>query len=219
MPRDLAISRLGIPSPPRPGVSPCPEPPAGSPALRPPAPATRPRPAPRAGAAAPGPRRGRAWSLPEGHAEPSVEPPGPWGSRGGPRRAPWREAPAQPLAKPLVHIRQLRGQVAHGAAAHTVALPLGLQDAIEEAVDPVERRAARIGEARLEGPFDEPPDDPLENRVPELLLALEVVVKVALADPALPQDVVEGRAAVPAHMHEPGGGVQDLLPGGFFSSH
>ena len=131
----------------------------------------------------------------------------------GEPRPPLDEDLGQSLAKPLVHVRQLGGQVAHGAAAHAVAPALVLEDAVEERVDLRDRVARGIGERGLEGALEEAPHHPVDDRVAQVFLALEVVVEVPLADAALPQDVVERGAVVALQVDEPGGGVQDLVAG------
>ena len=112
-----------------------------------------------------------------------------------------------------MHVRQLRGQVAQRAAAHAVALALRLEHAVEEAADLRERAAGRVREARIERALDERGDELVEDRVPELFLALEVVVEVALAGAALAQDVVERRGVVAVDVDQTPGRVEDRLAG------
>src|SRR5207244_1219828 len=70
-------------------------------------------------------------------------------------RVPRGKHRCQPFAKSLVHVRQLGGEIAHGAAAHALAIALRLLETVEEAADLGERRAGRIGEARLQRALDE----------------------------------------------------------------
>ncbi len=111
--------------------------------------------------------------------------------------------PAQLLAEALVHVGELGGEIAHRAAAHAVALPLRVEHAIEERVELVDRIGVRVREGGPEAPLDEGAPDPIDDRVAEIFLALEVVVEVALADPALPQHVVERGGLVALHVDEP----------------
>ena len=79
--------------------------------------------------------------------------------------APHGENLGQPLAKPLVHVRQLGGEVAHGAAAHAVPLALGLEHPVEEGADLGNGVPVGIGEGRVESALDEVPDQPLDDGV------------------------------------------------------
>src|SRR5262249_46132010 len=54
-------------------------------------------------------------------------------------------------------------------------------------------------------------DDLVEDRVAEIFLALEVMVKITLADSALPQHVVQGGRLIPPEVHQPGGRFEDRL--------
>src|SRR5581483_8839295 len=90
-------------------------------------------------------------------------------------RLPRREQRGEPCAEALVHVRQLGGEVAHHAAAHAVALALRLHHAVQEAANLSQRRRARVGEAWLQRPIEEPVDNLVEDGVTEVFLALEVV--------------------------------------------
>src|SRR5215470_1596930 len=74
------------------------------------------------------------------------------------------------------------------------------------------RVGSRIGEGGLERAIEEGPHQPIDDGVAELFLALEIVVEVALAHAALPQDVVERRTVVALEVDEAPGRVQDLIP-------
>ena len=134
--------------------------------------------------------------------------------RVGQPRTPAQEDPRQPLAESLVHIGQLGGEIAHRTAPDTLALPLVFQQPIEKVVDLRDGISLGIRECRLERALGEAVDEPVDDGEAQLLLAPEVVVKVALADPAFPQHIVERRAVVPPQIDEPGRGVQDLVPRG-----
>ena len=116
--------------------------------------------------------------------------------------APCDEDGGQPRAKPLVHVGQLRRQVPERAPADAIASALGVQHPIEEAPDLAERVSFDICEARLERALEELADELVENRVSEFFLALEVVVEVPFADPALSQHVIETRALVSMEAHQ-----------------
>jgi hypothetical protein len=131
----------------------------------------------------------------------------------GQTRPPDVEDLGQALTKPFVHVRKLAGQVPHHAPAHAVALPLRVQDAIQERVDLGDRIRIDIREGRAQAALDEGPGRPIDDRVAQVLLALEVVVEVALPDPALPEDVVERGRLISLHVHEPRGRVDDLIAG------
>ena len=111
-------------------------------------------------------------------------------------------------------VGQLRDQVAERAAPDAVARALRLEHAVEEAPDLRERPRRRVREARVEGALEERGDDLVEDRVPEVFLALKVVVEVPLADAALAQDVVERRVVVAVDVDEPGRGGEDGLARG-----
>jgi hypothetical protein len=113
-----------------------------------------------------------------------------------------------------VHIGQLGGEIAHRAAPDTLALPLVLEQPIEKHVDLLDGISLGIRECRLERALREAVDESIHDGEAELLLAPEVVVKIAFADPAFPQHIVERRAVVAPQINEPGRGVQDLVPCG-----
>src|SRR6185503_10914573 len=117
------------------------------------------------------------------------------------------------LAEPLVHVGELGCEIAHRATAHAVALPLRVEHAVEEGVELAHRIGVRIREGRSETALDEGAPDPIDDRVAQVFLALEVVVEVALADPALPQDIVERGGLIALHVDESGGGVENLIAG------
>lgn len=125
--------------------------------------------------------------------------------------APALEPAGQPLAEALVGIRQLGGEVADGAAADTVPGPLGGQDLVEERLDLVQRRARDIPEDRGEGARLKSREQPVEDRVPEVLFGPEMVIEIAFSSTALPEDVVERGPMVAPDGHQTGGDLEDLL--------
>ena len=144
--------------------------------------------------------------------------------RGEDDRAPGRASSAaarycrhcsNPLAsrwrKPFVGIGQLGGEVADGAAADAVPGALGRQDLVEEGLDLGERVAGVVSEDGGQGPGLEPVEQPVEDRVPEVLLRPEVVIEITLSGTTLPEDVVERSPVVALDGHEPGGHLEDLL--------
>src|SRR5215467_15236979 len=74
------------------------------------------------------------------------------------------------------------------------------------------RVGSRVGEGGLERTVEESPHQPVDDGVAKLFLALEVVVEVALAHAALPEDVVERRTVIALEVDEAPSRVQDLIP-------
>ena len=111
-----------------------------------------------------------------------------------------------------MHVAQLGGEVAHGAPADALAPPLGLEHVVEEAADLAHPGGVGLDETGLERALLELGHELIEDRVAEVFLAAEVIVEVALPDPALAEDVVERRVLVAAHVHEPGRRLENRLP-------
>ena len=72
-------------------------------------------------------------------------------------------------------------------------------------------RRACVPEDGGQGPRLEPLEQPVEDRVPEVLFGPEVVIEITLSGSALPEDVVERSPVVALDGHEPGGHLEDLL--------
>jgi hypothetical protein len=125
--------------------------------------------------------------------------------------APLLEPVGQPLSEPLVGIGQLGGQVAEGAAAHAVPSALIGQDLVEKLLHLTQGVAVDILEDGRQRPRLEPPEEPVEDGVAQLLFGVEVMIEIALSGSTLPEDLVERGAVVPAGCHQPGGDLQDLL--------
>src|SRR5262245_50190677 len=70
-----------------------------------------------------------------------------------------------------------------------------------------------VREDGVERASDEGLHHAIDDCVPQVFLALEVVVEVPLSDPALSQDVIEGGTVVAAEVDEAGRGVEDLIAG------
>src|SRR6185436_1857618 len=134
--------------------------------------------------------------------------------RGRQHHPPSLENVGQPLPEALVNVGQLAGEIAHGAAAHAVALALDLEQPIQERAHLVERIGGGIDEGRLQGALQEALHHAIDDGEPKVFLAAEVVIEVALADSALPQHVVERGAVIAAQVDEPRRRVQDLVAGG-----
>ena len=83
--------------------------------------------------------------------------------------APLLEPIGQPLAEPFVGIGQLGGEVADGAAADALPVALGRQDLVEEGLDLADRLPGVIPEDGGQGPRLEPVEQPVEDRVTEVL--------------------------------------------------
>ena len=123
--------------------------------------------------------------------------------------APLVEDAVEPLAKSLVRIGQLAGQVAEGRAIPCVALVLQRHERVDEQRQPVERLNHRLAKQR-EPPFGEARELPLEHFVPQLLLGLEVVVEMALPTQTGRTDQVFDRGVgKPPFVDQPGGGVEN----------
>ena len=75
----------------------------------------------------------------------------------------------------------------------------------------LERVAGVVSEDGGQGPRLEPVEQPVEDRVPEVLLRPEVVIEITLSGATLPEDVVERSPMVALDGHEPGGHFEDLL--------
>src|SRR5205085_1871561 len=70
--------------------------------------------------------------------------------RPGQARPPSCKHRSEPRAKSFVDVAQLTGQVAHEAAADAIGPSLGLQHAVQEAVDLLQTSALGVREARLQ---------------------------------------------------------------------
>jgi len=125
--------------------------------------------------------------------------------------SPAQEDSGEPLPESLVDVRQLGGKIAHGTAPDTVALPLVVEDPLEEVVDLGDGVRRGIRERRFERPFGEPMDQPVDDGEPQLFLAPEVVVEVALADAGLAEHVVQRGVVVAVHVDQPARRLEDRL--------
>ena len=125
--------------------------------------------------------------------------------------APALEPISQALTESLMGIGELHGEVADGAAADTVSGALGRQDLVEEGLYLAERVPPMIPEDGGQGSRLESLEQPIEDRVTEILLGAEVVIEITLSGTTLPEDVGERSPMVPPNCHEPGGHLQDLL--------
>src|SRR5439155_17523012 len=74
----------------------------------------------------------------------------PFRERLGEPGSPEREDLRQPRAEPLMDVGELRGEVAHRAAPHAIAVPLRLEEPVEEAADLRQPVGVGIREAWIE---------------------------------------------------------------------
>jgi hypothetical protein len=89
-------------------------------------------------------------------------------------------------AKALVDVGELRGEVAHGTAAHAIPFALIGEHTIEERVDLCDRVRSRVGEGRLQRPQN--PGD--RSMIAEVFL-LGSGSTSSPCHSALPEDVVD----------------------------
>ena len=93
------------------------------------------------------------------------------------------EPVGQTLSEAFVRVGELGGEVPHGASAHAVTGTLRREDLVEERLDLTPGVPRIVPEDRGQGPRLEPLQEPIEDRVTEVLLRAEVVVEVALSAP------------------------------------
>ena len=93
--------------------------------------------------------------------------------------APLVEHTIEALAKSLVRIRQLAGEVAERRAVARVAFVLQRHECVDEQRQPVQRVDHRLAK-KHEPPLRESRKLPLEHFVAQLLFGLEVVVEMTL---------------------------------------
>jgi hypothetical protein len=114
------------------------------------------------------------------------------------------------LAKPLVRVAHLGGQVPHRRRALAPALGLQRDQRVDEERQPLQRVDHRLAQ-HGQPPLREPLELPVQHLVAELLLRLEVVIEVALpAEPGLLDHVVHRGQRVAALADQRGGCVEDL---------
>src|SRR5204862_415029 len=105
------------------------------------------------------------------------------------------EQPAQRASNPLAPLRHLGDEIAEGTSALVEPIVLGLDHEVHESKQPV----PRAGAVRAKQPVElhrELSPALLEDLDSQVLLALEVVVEVALADLGIGDDVVNAGCQV-----------------------
>ena len=118
---------------------------------------------------------------------------------------------SQALAESLVEIGELRSQVPHGASPNAVPPALSFKDAVQKTMNPLQGGQVPVAESGLNHPGHEPLGNLIEDRVTQILLAFEVVVKIPFSDAAFTEDIVKGGVVIPLDRYQAAGCVEDLL--------
>src|SRR3990172_11472646 len=110
------------------------------------------------------------------------------------------------LTEPIMDVAQLQREIPEGASAHAPGLPLHGEKKIKEVKDLFDRvlPEAKDPPAYL---LPGPQRQAVQDGKPEIVFALEVVVKIALSNPTLPKDLLQTGAVKSPPMDKPAGSL------------